>query len=346
MIDLTQFFSPALTEIGRIPMASPLEPVSGRTEVSLDGAWDFRLAPDPGSVGDGWWDEGDWRTITVPGVWTRQDTGDLPQYTNVLMPWDEQPPNVPAANPTGLYRTTFERPPDPRVTVTFGAAESLLAVWCNGRFVGMGKDSRLASTFDLTPHLTEGANTLAAAVCRWSDATWIEDQDHWYHGGLHRSVVLTGTGEVHIADLVSNGDLDPATGRGAVDITVRVDGPGRIEAGWTVDATLEVDDGGSVAGRAELPADPAAVGGRAMVAAYRYTGREAVIPLTDLAIAPWSAEDPRRYRLTVSLIDPTGTTVEVVGRWVGFRRVEVVDRRLLVNGVPITVAGVNRHDGE
>ena len=344
MIEPTVLFDPSVTEINRLPMASPLDPVVGRTHISLDRDWEFRLSPTVEAIKDQWWDDEDgWRSITVPGVWTRQDTGDLPHYTNVVMPWDEQPPNVPADNPTGLYRTTFERPSAARITVTFGGAESLLVVWCNGQLVGMGKDARLPSTFDLTPSLVEGINTLAVAVPRWSDATWIEDQDHWFHGGLHRSVALTGTNHVHLADVVSIGDFDPTTGRGAMDLTVAVEGPSRLGPGWTVTATVDTNRG-PVTVSADVPADPADTGPQAMADAYTYQGRQAVIALADLDIAPWSAEGPNRHRLEVSLVAPDGVVSETVQRLVGFRRVEVRDRRLLLNGAAITIAGVNRHD--
>ncbi len=199
--------TPSATELNRLPMASPLNATFGRSTRSLDGEWDFLLVDRPAAAPEGWNDKEtsvpDWRPITVPGVWTRQGTGDLPQYTNMVMPWDAEPPHVPETNPTGLYRTTFDRPEGERVTVTFGGAESMLVLWCNGRLVGMGKDSRLSSSFDLTPYLNDGPNVAAAMVTRWCDGTWLEDQDHWYHAGLNRSVTLTASSDTRIEDLVA-----------------------------------------------------------------------------------------------------------------------------------------------
>ncbi|MEM7321702.1 MAG: glycoside hydrolase family 2 TIM barrel-domain containing protein [Actinomycetota bacterium] len=339
-------FTPSLTELNRLPMTSPTTATSGRTVVGLDGTWDFTLVPSPADAEDGWWDRPEgWRPIDVPGVWTRQGSGDLPHYTNVVMPWDEVPPAVPAENPTGLYRTTFSRPDEPRVTVCFGGAESMLVVWCNGELVGMGKDSRLSSSFDLTPHLVDGENQLAVAVTRWCDATWIEDQDHWYHGGLHRSVQLIGTGPVWVDDLITVGDFDPATGLGSLDVTAEVGSVERLGPGWTVTAALTLDGApADTAASAEVPRTPKAAGGGAHVAAYAYVGQEASIRLDDLAVAPWSAETPTLYPLELSLIDPDGRVAETVTRRVGFRRIVVADRRLLVNGAEIMIAGVNRHD--
>lgn len=369
MDELTDFFTPSLTELNRLPMAAPITATFGRTETSLDGRWDFKLVPSVADVGPSWWEDTEgWWPIAVPGVWTRQDSGDLPHYTNVVMPWDEQPPLVPQDNPTGLYRTTFTRPDQQRVTVTFGGAESMLVVWCNGAFVGMGKDSRLASSFDLTPYLVDGENTLAAAVTRWCDATWIEDQDHWYHGGLHRSVTLTGTAPVRIDDLISNGDFDPATETGALDLTVKVGSADTLEPGWRVSAriidrtagaqsdshfTSESNPSGDrnpagedlqPAQTAEVPRSPKATGGAAHLSAYSYVGQEAALRFDGLTVQPWSAESPRCYTVEVSLIDPEDRISETIIRRVGFRRVEVADRRLLVNGLPIMIAGVNRHD--
>ncbi len=346
---VSSYFDPAVLEIGRLPMGPPLRASAGRTELSLDGTWEFRLAPSPDDVSARWFDETDgWRTIEVPGCWTRQDTGDLPHYTNVLMPWDQQPPSVPADNPTGLYRTTFDRPTAERVTVTFGGAESMLLVWCNGRFVGMGKDSRLASSFDITEHLVDGSNRLAALVTKWSDATWIEDQDHWYHGGLHRSVVVTGTAAIRIDDVVADGDFDPGTGTGSLNLQVEVGSPGRLERGWSVSAAVTVegqgDEGLPVTLTAPVPSSPAATGSAAMASAYSYLGQESRLAAHDLAVDPWSAESPTLYPLEVSLIDPDGAVIETVELRVGFRRVEVSGRRLRVNGSVTMIAGVNRHD--
>ena len=337
-------FNPSTTNLGRSPMTAPLQPVSGRTVVSLDGEWHFKLLPSPELTGDTWLTEdptaeNGWRMITVPGSWTRQDTGDLPHYTNVIMPWDEQPPNVPEDNPTGLYRTTFERPDADRVSVNFGGAESMLVLWCNGQLVGMGKDSRLASTFDLTDYLVDGTNTLAAMVTKWSDATWIEDQDHWYHGGLHRSVTLTATADVRIDDVVAVADFDPATRRGDLQVTVTVGSPDRLFKGWTTTVSAaEHRESAPVA------SSPPATGGGAAASSYSYLGQESRLRFADLDVAPWSAETPTLYPVTVTLVDPEGNDVESVSLSVGFKRVEIRDRRLLVNGANVMIAGVNRHD--
>ena len=201
--------------------------------LSMDGRWAFQLAPGPDRVPGGWQtaasDDVAWRDIDVPGVWTRQNTGDLPHYANWQMPFDcPRPPDVPEDNPTGLYRRDFELPDDwqGRSTILhIGGFESLVMVWCNGQFIGMGKDSRLPSEFDLTPALQSGTNQLALMVVRWCDATWIEDQDHWNHGGLHRSVFLESRATTHVQDMIVDTDFDPQTRTGTAAIRVEVAGP-------------------------------------------------------------------------------------------------------------------------
>lgn len=321
-------------------MASPLKPLDGRSVISLDGEWSFKLTPSLASVNDDWLAEptSDWRTISVPGVWTRQDTGDFPHYTNIVMPWAGNPPEVPADNSTGLYRRSFDRPAGDRVVLEVGGFESLVAVWCNETFVGMSKDSRLSASFDVTDHLSTGSNELALLIPRWSDATWIEDQDHWYHGGIHRSVTLHATSNNRIDDLVTNGDFDPDTGRGALTIAAQV----TAESGGFSVAVTCAELG--IETSAVVPADPRPEGLDALADAYDYTGPIARIDVTDLDVDPWSAEHPTRYRLEVALVAADGNIVERVERHVGFRRVEVADRRLRINGNVVMINGVNRHD--
>ena len=337
---LSWFFSPEVSGVARLPMASPLHVLTGRSVSSLDGEWKFQLVPSFDAVEDTWLTESTegWRTISVPGVWTRQDTGDFPHYTNIVMPWAGNPPEVPTDNPTGLYRTSFDRPAGERFVLEVGGFESLVAVWCNKTFVGMSKDSRLAASFDLTGHLTEGENELALLIPRWSDATWIEDQDHWYHGGIHRSVTLHATSTSRIDDLVTNGDFDAdtASGRLTVEAQVAAEAPGFSVVVTSQDLGIELS--------ATVPADPRPEGLDALADAYDYTGPVARLDIADLDVDPWSAENPARYRLEVALISSDGTVVERIERHVGFRRVEVADRRLRINGNVVMINGVNRHD--
>ncbi len=287
-----------------------------------------------------------WREVAVPGCWTRQDVGDLPHYTNIIIPWPGlEPPEVPSENPTGLYRTEFRVPAAWRrrqVVVHLGGAESLAVVWCNGEFVGMGKDSRLPSEFDLTPHLIEGDNLLAVMVVRYCDATWIEDQDHWWHAGLHRSCFIEARGRRRIDDLTVRADFDAEAGRGSLTVAASVVGG----AGALIRVSLETDSGRGI-GRPVEAAVEFAEGGdefEQLLEAYGYQGPVAAGSMADLAVEPWSAERPTRYRVLTELLDAKGAVIEAHATWTGFRHIEISDRRLLINGTPIVINGVNRHD--
>ncbi len=263
------------------------------------------------------------------------------------MPWlDLDPPATPVANPTGLYRTSFVVPDDwsgRDVVVHLGGAESVAVVWCNGRFVGMGKDSRLPSEFDLTPFLVAEGNTLAVMVVRWSDATWIEDQDQWWHAGLHRGVHLEARGRVCLADLDVGADFDPDTGNGRLSVVAWVSGC-RPEV--SVRVSMETIEGEVVVQPETIPVARAAPRDQLeqVLAAYDFRGQRAEISITVVAPVSWSPEDPVCYVVMVELLDADGDVIEATSITTGFRRVEVRNRRLLINGREVVINGVNRHD--
>ncbi len=359
---------PGLTELNRLPSRAPLIPlpadgVESPWRRSLDGVWRFQLvtAPDAApldwvtagtdaaAVAEGAEGEDGWRDINVPGVWTRQNTWDKPIYTNVRMPFTSptEPGMVPDKNPTGLYRTDFlvdAQWAGRDLILHIGGFESVALVWCNGGFVGMGKDSRLPSEFDLTPYLVPGANQLAVMVIKWSDATWIEDQDHWRHGGIHRTVYLEARGKTRIDDIAVVADYEAATGQGMFSATCFIKGP---SAGWAVRGWIE-DAAGAVVVRlpacavAQFPAGEGLL--TEIKASFEYAGPVALLCADLDAVEPWSSEIPTRYRLITELVDPSGGVTESCATWIGFRRVEIRDRALLLNGHPIIIIGVNRHD--
>lgn len=359
MLAIEDLFRPELTELNRLPSRPPLEPyrdadgarTGGRLpwRRSLDGSWRFRLVDRPAAAPARWMhpstDDTRWGAVAVPGCWTRQGVGDLPHYTNIVMPWPElAPPEVPTDNPTGLHRTTFTVPAAWRrrdVVLHLGGAESMAVVWCNGHFVGMGKDSRLPSEFDLTPHLVDGDNLLAVMVVRYCDATWIEDQDHWWHAGLHRSCFLEARGRSRIDDLTVQADFDPTTGRGALTVGAWATGTAA-----SIRVSLETARGRRIGSPHVAPVATAEGGGHfeQLLQAYAHPGPTAWITAPDLRVEPWSAESPTRYRVVTELLDAGGRVLEAHATWTGFRRVEIRHRRLLINGRPIIVHGVNRHD--
>ena len=205
---------PEAVALGRLPMTTFLREEAD--VLSLDGPWSFTLLDRPGGA------VRRETTVQVPGCWTMQDVGDPPQYTNIQMPFPGPPPHVPDENPTGVYRRQVEIPADwqgSRVVLQVGGADSVLHVEVDGRAVGMGTDSRLAQEFDLTDLVSPGRSCeLVLTVVRWSAASYLEDQDHWYHAGLHRSVLLYRIPQVHLADVRAVADRDPGTGSGLLTV--------------------------------------------------------------------------------------------------------------------------------
>ena len=356
--------TPETTGVGRLPMHS----VPHADRLDLDGTWRFQLLSKPDD------DPGRrWRDIEVPGCWTMQDTTDKPHYTNVQMPFSGRPPEIPAANPTGLYERTFKVPKGwagRRVVLHVGAAESVLIVTLNGAEVGVGKDAHLASEFDVTDRLKDGANTLTMRVVKWSDATYVEDQDQWWHGGITRSVFLYATEPIHLADITAIGGLADDLTTGTLELTVEVGFAGvPWEPGWTVEAALDgaPDLPAQEAPRQDGPYWPLDPAEKAMVRRHTVggparTGEDAVAwdALDRLLeppkegtvswhaevanVTPWSAEVPSLSTLVVTLRSPAGTAVERAELLVGFRRVEIRDLDLLINGRRTYIRGVNRHD--
>lgn len=308
----------------------------------LNGAWDFQLLERPEWVVSEMLGEatplGTWQTIQVPGNWTTQGY-DKPHYTNVQMPFADPPPKVPEQNPTGVYRTTFELPGSwekRRTVIHFGGVESVFQVYCNGEFVGIGKDSRTEVEFDLTTHLHSGENTLAVVVVRWSDGSFLEDQDHWWHAGIYRDVLLYSTGPVHLADVFAQAIPEPDLQTGTLSLEARVDFSGKPESGWKVQG--ELWEGGSPVTPAWITEVPEAREMRLNVGHLAWTSQVLEKPKL------WSSEEPNLYTLRVALLNPQGQAVEHTALRVGFRRVEIRGRELLINNRPVLIKGVNRHE--
>jgi len=341
---------PELDAVNRLPMRAHCWPYPGLAAarrggpspwvLDLDGEWRFRLYRRPDAVPArhlaASCRDRRWHTATVPGNWTMQGH-DRPHYTNHRMPWANDPPRVPADNPTGVYRRSFALPKGwkgRRVVLHVGGAESVHALWCNGGFVGLGKDSRLGSEYDLTPHLVAGRNQLAIMVVRWSDASYLEDQDHWWMAGLHRSVKLFCTGHDFIADVFARGDLARDGRAGTFACTVKLAFTRDPRRSFVVEAQLF--DGGRPLWRRPLA--------ETVDGSYRRDYYEAHLHREIAKVEAWSAERPKLYRLVVTLKEADGKAIEHTTCRIGFRRVELRDGRFLVNGEAVTLKGVNRHD--
>jgi beta-galactosidase len=347
---------PALTAINRLPMRSTLYPFPDAGSAKtldrarspwfqlLNGEWKFLILqkPEDSSAADvaADTDRSAWDRVAVPGNWTLQGYGS-PHYTNVNMPFADEPPSVPKLNPTGIYSREVDIPKDwkgRRIIIHFGGAESVLCVYVNGQFVGMGKDCRLPSEFDITSHVRAGRkNLVCAAVIKWSDATFIEDQDQWWMAGLHREVFLYSPSPVHLSDLFAVGNLENDCRDGRLKLAVNVGFPGQPEEGWNVAAQL-FDPAGKAVFKKPLIC-PVQAG--SPFSRFRLQARFDEPVKKPLL---WSAESPSLYKVVVTLRDPKGRAVESTATRVGFRSIEVRDRQLLINGKPVMIHGVNRHD--
>ncbi|MEI8238193.1 MAG: glycoside hydrolase family 2 TIM barrel-domain containing protein [Actinomycetota bacterium] len=329
--------------IGRLPMHVPL-PLGDDARKMLDGLWSFRLfdSPDqvPASAVIGPTPRSG-RTVAVPGNWTVQDTGDLPHYTNIQMPFPGPPPRLPAHNPTGVYRRSFTTGrgwKSQRIVLHIAGAESVHAVYLNDTFVGYGTDSRLPSEYDITDAVVAGTNHLAVVVVRYSANSYVEDQDQWWMAGLHRSVWIEARTQVHIADVRCHADLEVASGVGTLAVTAEVGFTTQPCAGYTVSAWL-CDPKGRRVGKPQVSPVP-----HAFTRAYLFEGFLTHHTWSVPKVRAWSAESPSLYRVDLELLDETGRVLERTHQLIGFRHVELRDRQLLGNGQPVWIFGVNRHD--
>jgi beta-galactosidase len=300
--------------------------------VSLDGQWAFTLLDRP---------DGSARVETeveVPGCWTMQGVGDLPQYTNVQMPFAGPPPRVPDDNPTGVYRRSVDVPAawdGRRIVLHVGGAESVLYVDVDGEYIGMGTDSRLPQEFDLTDVVTPGSSCVVTlTVVRWSAATYLEDQDHWYHAGVHRSVCMYSTPHVRLADVHAVADWDPATGDGSLTVHA-ITGDVGVRG-----ARIRVALDGEVVGTCEARWEHADW----IINMLAFEGRGGVVRAAVPDVEPWSAEQPRLHDVRVELVGADDAVLDAVALRVGFKRVEVRGHELLINGRAVLIKGVNRHD--
>ena len=330
-----------------IPFADAQSALAGERTASpyfrlLNGTWKFRYAPSPAAAPPDLrrpdLDDRGWDDIQVPGNWQLQGY-DRPIYVNVQYPIPvEDYPRVPRDdNPTGSYRTRFTLPEGwagCQVFLVFDGVDSAGHVWLNGHPVGYSTDSRLPAEFNVTRYLQRGENVLAVRVYRWSSGTWLEDQDFWRLSGIFRDVYLMATPPVHVRDFTVVTELDGAYRHGTVRLSARVrDYTGPLAPGYRLEAALYDGEGQPVGATPSLPVPPAA-------------GGETTLELALAVRSPrkWSAEDPYLYTLLLTLKDPAGQVLEVERAGVGFRRVEIRDGRLWINGVPVRLRGVNRHE--
>jgi beta-galactosidase len=308
---------------------------------SLNGTWKFnyvaRPAERPMDFFQPSFSDASWKTIQVPGNWEIQGFG-IPIYTNITYPFPRNQPFIdPSNNPVGTYRRSFTVPAgwqNKEVLLHFGAISGCAFVYVNGQRVGISKAAKSPAEFDITKYLKPGDNQLAVQVLRWHDGSYLEDQDFWRLSGLDRDVFLTALAKHTIWDFFAHADLDPSykNGQFSTDVTVRSFGSAPAAR-----LTAEVlDPSGKVVLRQQ----------QAVVAPAGAGTQEVKLSGNIKNVRPWSAEIPTLYQLRLTLADAQGKALAVTGTKIGFRKVEIKNAQLMVNGVPVEVHGVNRHELE
>ena len=296
----------------------------------LNGIWKFHYARNYGSAIPGFEKADycckDWDDIRVPAH-IQMEGYDAPQYANVQYPWegheDIHPGEIPEHfNPVASYVKYFEVPEEmqgKRLFISFQGAESGIALWLNGQFVGYSEDSFTPSEFELTEYVKEGENKLAAQVFKWTASSWCEDQDFFRFSGIYRDVYLYTVPEVHVYDLQIRAIPDETLSAAALEIRTNTWGKGEVKITLSKDGETVIEDKKALDGE-EI---------------YAWKVENPVL---------WSAEDPQLYDLVLEVYNEAGELQEVVPQKVGFRRFEMKDGIMTLNGKRIVFKGVNRHE--
>ena len=296
----------------------------------LNGIWKFHYARNYGSAISGFEKEEyccrDWDDIRVPAH-IQMEGYDAPQYANVQYPWegheDIHPGEIPEHfNPVASYVKYFEVPEEmqgKRLFISFQGAESGIALWLNGQFIGYSEDSFTPSEFELTEYVKEGENKLAAQVFKWTASSWCEDQDFYRFSGIYRDVYLYTVPEVHVYDLQIRAIPDETLSAAALEIRTNTWGKGTVKITLSKDGETVIEDKKALDGE-EI---------------YSWKVEDPVL---------WSAEDPQLYDLVLEVYNESGELQEVIPQKVGFRRFEMKGGIMTLNGKRIVFKGVNRHE--
>lgn len=301
---------------------------------SLNGNWKFSFALNPSSrIKDFYKLEFDcycFNDITVPGHIQLQGY-DKPQYINTMYPWDGhselRPPEISEEyNPVGSYIKYFtvdDNLKDKNIFISFQGVENAFYVWLNGEFIGYSEDSFTPAEFDLTDYIKDGENKLAVEVYKRSTGSWLEDQDFWRFSGIFRDVYLYSIPKTHIQDLFVKTELDKDLKNAVLRLDLKV--KGQLNA--TVALELADKESRMIACSKEYPAASL---------------MNIEVPVQDVSL--WSAESPYLYTLNIVIKDEEGSIVEVIPQKIGFRKFEMIDKVMHLNGKRIVFKGINRHE--
>ncbi len=322
---------------------------SPRVQV-LNGTWKFRWVKNPFEAPAGFeaeaFDATGWDDLPVPSNWqvvgAREGRAyDKPFFSNIKHPFKADPPHVPHDdNPTGLYRTTFDVPAawqGQRLFLHFGGLQSAAYFWVNGQKVGYHEDAFTPAEIDVTAVARPGTNVLAVEVIHHSDGSYLEDQDYWRFAGIFRDVSLIARPALFLRDVKVTTNLEAKYTDGSLDLVVSLQNAGATKLAPHKVRVLLADPSGDIAwGDVLFSSVEIAAGADVTLKAHR-----------DLyGLLTWTAETPRLYTLTLELMDNTGAVLEAAATRIGFRKVEIKDGQLLVNGVAPKFRGVNRHESD
>lgn len=329
----------------------------------LNGPWKFSYSSNPQDRPMDFYqpsfDDSNWATIRVPSNWEMQGFGS-PIYVNWMMPFDPAIPpfvqydnskTIHKSNPVGSYRRNFVVPPswirDKRIVLHFGGVSSAYYVWVNGQKVGYNQDDRTPAEFDITSIVKPGENQLAVEVYKFSDGSYLEDQDHWRMGGIHREVLLMAMPENYIEDVFIESDLNPTYTDATLKITpsLRFRNPELVK-NWTIEAQVYDEKSQPVLPESmKLEVNT--------IANYFLRTRNnqpygnpnpANMKTTVKNPKKWSSEYPNLYKVVIVLKNAEGKVVEAKSSNIGFRKIEWGSEGLKVNGEEVILFGVNRHD--
>jgi beta-galactosidase len=303
----------------------------------LNGKWKFNLVNHPDLRPEGFFkpafDDAKWDLIDVPSNWELKGY-DYPIYTNITYPHPATPPTIQGDhNPVGSYRTTFEISPQwkgKQIILHFGAAGSAYYVWVNGNRVGYSEDSKTPSEFNITKYLQEGKNLLAVQIFRWSDGSYLEDQDFFRMSGITRDVYLLARNTVHLYDFRSTASLDSKYQNGLFNLDLKIRNSLPSNQSITVETKISRDGKDLFKESSKL----------VCFANFNELKFASNLP----KVLPWSCEKPNLYQLVITLKDQSGKIIESEGCKIGFRKVEFKNGNLCINGQKIYVKGVNMHE--
>ena len=307
---------------------------------SLNGTWKFNLVENTAQRPEDFYmddyDVSDWDNIKVPSNWQTEGFG-VPIYLNIDYPFSQNPPRIPHEyNPVGSYKRTFEVPESwnsRNVTIHFDGVESAFFIWVNGQKVGYSEGSRTPAEFNITPYLREGENSVAVEVYRWSDGSYLEDQDMWRLSGIFRDVYLYSTAVMHVRDFKVTTDLDSDYEDATLAVVAELQNLTGEEAGGALEVELlDKRDKQVFSGVSHSFSVDAS--GTAKVSLEK----EVEDP------EKWTAETPNLYTMLLTLKDGDGEVLEVIPTQVGFREVDMRNGQLTVNGEAIMIKGANRHE--